>query len=181
MGEGDFLGVLNAARRGSEEAWIALYRDLAPRVIGYLRGQGAPDPEDLAGEVFVDVVRALHRFEGDEHHFRSWVLSITHNRLVDARRRWMRRPFDPLPPEVIALHGAAGDTEDDALGALGYEEVLRMLGDLSPDRRDVILLRTVGDLSIEQVATILNKRPGTIRVLHHRAIAQLRRKLPRKV
>jgi RNA polymerase sigma factor (sigma-70 family) len=173
----DFMRVLQSARTGSESAWAGIYRDLAPGVIGYLRGQGAPDPEDLAGDVFLEVVRDLHRFEGDYKQFRSWVFSIAHLRMLDARRRLARRPVRPTSPEALSEQGPVGDSEEEALAALGLRRIERLLEVLSPDQRDVLLLRIVGDLSVEQVATILNKRPGTVRVLQHRGLAHLRQEI----
>jgi DNA-directed RNA polymerase specialized sigma24 family protein len=90
-----FNSVLTAARAGADWAWERIYADLAPVVTGYLRGHGAAEPEDLAGETFLHVVRDLPRFEGDERAFRSWVFTIAHRRLIDDRRRRGRRPVTP--------------------------------------------------------------------------------------
>ncbi|MEX0705463.1 MAG: hypothetical protein WD041_02485, partial [Nitriliruptoraceae bacterium] len=70
-----FGEVLTAARGGSERAWVRIYDDLASTVIGYLAAQRAPNPEDVAGEVFLQIFRDLHRFEGGESKFRSWVFT----------------------------------------------------------------------------------------------------------
>jgi RNA polymerase sigma factor (sigma-70 family) len=173
----EFAGLLQSARHGSEVAWIALYRDLAPGVIAYLRAQRAPDPEDLAGEVFLEVVRDLHRFEGNRGQFRSWVFSIAHLRLLDTRRRAARRPVDPTPLEALVDKGAVGDSEQEALTRIGTGAAVMLLDLLLPDQRDVLLLRIVCDLSVEQVAGVLDKRPGTVRVLQHRGLAKLRREM----
>ncbi|MGH2695177.1 MAG: RNA polymerase sigma factor [Actinomycetota bacterium] len=82
LGEG-FATTLAAARLGAEWAWGALYDDLAPAVTGYLRARGAPEPDDLTGEVFLQIVRDLRGFSGNEREFRSWVFTITHHRLLD--------------------------------------------------------------------------------------------------
>ncbi|HEY3019439.1 MAG TPA: sigma factor, partial [Solirubrobacteraceae bacterium] len=92
-----FDNVLQAARAGAEWAWERLYGALAPKVAGYLRANGAADPEDLTGEVFLQVVRGLERFSGDEHAFGAWVFTIAHRRLVDDLRRRSRRPVAPAP------------------------------------------------------------------------------------
>ena len=170
-----FPGLLQAARRGSEEAWIALYRELAPGVIGYLRAQRAPDPESLAGDVFVEVVRDLHRFEGDGSQFRSWVFGIAHLRLLDARRRASRRPDETTLPDESGVLGDVGDVEEEALLVLGSRRAVQWLDSLSSDQRAVLLLRILADLSVDQVSTILHKRPGAVRVLQHRGLARLRK------
>jgi RNA polymerase sigma-70 factor (ECF subfamily) len=67
--------------------------------------------------------------------------------------------------------------EEDALASLGDERVRELLEGLSPDQRDVVLLRIVADLPIEAVAEALGKRPGSVKALQHRAIAALRRRM----
>ena len=71
---------------GDEAAWSEIWAELAPAVLGYLRGSNAPDPEDVLGETFLQVARDVNRFEGDWVAFRSWVFTVAHHRLIDARR-----------------------------------------------------------------------------------------------
>src|SRR5262245_21507171 len=96
-----FSLLLKGARQGDETAWGRLYQDLAPAVLGYLRANGAPDPEDALSEVFLQVARDVPSFEGEQRGFRSWVFTIAHHRLIDARRHTARRPMDLMaePPE----------------------------------------------------------------------------------
>src|SRR5687768_6236921 len=86
---------------GDEDALAGIYRLLAPAVIGYLRGQGAREPEDVASEVFVSVVRGLPFFEGDEDGFRAWVFTIAHRRLTDERRLLARRREESTDPHQL--------------------------------------------------------------------------------
>lgn len=72
-------------------AFERLYADLAPVVAGYLRVQGAAEPEDLTSEVFLGVFTGLKLFSGTEQQFRSWAFTIADQRLVDERRRAGRR------------------------------------------------------------------------------------------
>jgi RNA polymerase sigma-70 factor, ECF subfamily len=100
-----FASILAAARTGAEWAWAEIYADLAPSVLGYLRARGVAEPEDLTGEVFVQVVRSLPDFDGDREAFRAWAFTIAYHRLVDARRHSARRPVEPAPHEVIESRG----------------------------------------------------------------------------
>ena len=100
-----FDGVLAGARARAEWAWAELYRDVAPSLLAYLRAQKAPDPEDLAGEVFLQLVRDLDSFQGGEREFRSWLFTVAHNRLLDERRRATRRPVEAAGEDVIEWHG----------------------------------------------------------------------------
>jgi RNA polymerase sigma factor (sigma-70 family) len=175
-----FKALLDSARQGSEAAWGEVYRELAPVVLGYLRGSRAPEPEDILSEVFLQVARDLPGFEGDERRFRSWVFTIAHHRLIDARRHAARRPVDyaPEPPEPDGP--PVDDAADVALARIGTEEVHRVLKALSPDQRAVLLLRVLGDLTIEEVARAVRKRQGAVKALQRRGLAAVRRELARR-
>ena len=174
-----FTSLLEAAREGSEAAWQELYNDLAPEVLGDLRANGAPDPEDVLSEVFLQVARDIARFEGEEPGFRSWVFTIAHHRLIDARRHSARRPVElsAEPPEPAVR---ADDAAEEALARIGLERVQDVLSALSEEQRAVLLLRIVGDLSIEDVAKAVGKRPGAVKALQRRGLAAVKRELTRK-
>jgi RNA polymerase sigma factor (sigma-70 family) len=172
-----FSSILEAARVGAEWAWIALYRDLSPFVLGYLRSRGAAEPEDMLGEVFLQVVRDLPGFKGDERDFRSWVLTVAHHRLLDDRRHRGRRPVDPAPAQVLESAGPTGDAEWDALERIGADRVRALIGGLSPDQQSVLLLRIIGGLTVEEVARTLGKRPGAVKALQRRGLATIERRL----
>src|SRR5690348_10048056 len=154
-----FTSLLESARQGSEAAWQELYNGLAPVVLGYLRANAAPDPEDVLSEVFLQVARDMVTFHGDEKGFRSWVFTIAHHRLIDARRHSARRPVE-LAAEPPEPRDRADDAADEALALIGTEEVRRVLASISQEQRAVLLLRVIGDLSIDDVATAVGKRPG---------------------
>jgi len=173
--DSDLEADVEAARAGSVEAFERIYRGLAPAVASYLRWNGVGDVEALTNEVMAQVHRNLPRFTGDLDGFRSWVFTIAHHRMVDDRRARARRP-DPAGTEVSeAAH--TGDVEVDAFAALGDERLRVLLAALSPDQRDVLLLRIVADLSLEDTAVALGKSRGAIKSLQHRGLATLRRQL----
>jgi RNA polymerase sigma factor (sigma-70 family) len=142
-----------------------VYRQLAPAVLGYLRAQRALEPEDLLGEVFLQVARDLPRFSGDDDALRRWVFTIAHHRLIDDRRRRARRPqmADGEVPDAPAPEAA--DAVDPALVAA--------LERLTPDQREVVLLRFVGDLPLEAVARLTKRNVGAVKALQHRALDHL--------
>ena len=92
-----FPELLAAAQAGHEWAWDRLVRSYGPAVLGYARSQGMAEPEELLGDVLVELVKGLRAFSGDEGNFRSWIFVIAHNRVVDARRRAGRRPTAEWP------------------------------------------------------------------------------------
>jgi RNA polymerase sigma-70 factor, ECF subfamily len=178
IGEG-LSQTLGAARAGSDWAWTAIYRDLAPSVLGYFRGRGAGNPEDLTGEVFLQVVRDLASFDGGEREFRAWMFAIAHNRLVDERRASARRPVEPMP-DVAASEGGPSDTEEEALDEVAAERVRRLIDRLSPDQRAVLLLRVLGQLTVEEVAGVVGKSPGAVKALQRRGLRALQRALAKE-
>lgn len=169
---------LDAARMGDQAAWTELYRELAPLVLGYLRARRAPEPEDLAGEVFAQMARDLASFDGGERELRAWVLRIAHNRLIDLRRHRARRPLD-LPGGELAEQRAGPSAEGEALERLGGEEVRRLLGLLTADQEAVLLLRVIGGLNAREIAKVLGKRQGAVKALQRRGLERIRRELER--
>ena len=175
-----FPAVLRAARTGEEWAWSALYAELAPALLGYLRARRADQPEDVLGEVMLQIVRDLPSFDGGKPEFRAWAFTIAHHRLLDERRRSARRPAEAMPALEIERLGPLGDTEEDALRALSAERVARLLSHLSPDQQNVILLRVLGELTSEQVAQVIGKTPGAVKALQRRGLEAIKRELERK-
>lgn len=147
-----------------------LYRFLAPAVLGYLRAQRTPEPEDLLGDVFLQVARDLARFRGDDAALRRWVFTIAHNRVVDDARRRARRP-QPTPTDDLSDH-ATGPPQD-ALDPV----LLAALDRLTPDQREVVVLRFVADLPLEAVARITRHTVGSVKALQHRALDFLAREI----
>lgn len=176
--ESAFTSTLAAAQAGAEWAWTTIYRDYSPAVLRYLRGHGAREAEDLLGEVFVQLVRGIEGFRGDERAFRTWVFMIAHNRLVDEWRAG-RKAALPVPDEVILARGGTADVEDDALRNLGDRQVIEVLESLSTGQRDVLFLRLFARLTIEETASVMGKRPGAVKALQARGLAAIRRGISR--
>lgn len=174
----EFAPVLDAARAGADWAWTRLYEDLAPVVLGYLRAHGAANPEDVLGETFLQVVRDLERFEGDESGWRSWVFTVAHRRLVDERRHRGRRPVAPAEDEELAaaLPPDPG-SEPEALANLGTERVLALLDVLTDEQRSALALRFVAGLTLPEVAEVLGRSPNATKALQRRGLRTLRRHL----
>lgn len=171
-----FPSVLTAAQADAPWAYQRLFEWLCRPVAGYLRGHGAEDPDGLANDVFLRAFTNLRGFDGDETAFRSWVFTIAHNLLNDERRRIRRRPT--VSDQPLADRPSLVSTESEAFSRLGTKRVDALLGELAPDQRDVLLLRIVADLTVEQVAQALGKTPGAVKQLQRRGLEALRRRLP---
>jgi RNA polymerase sigma-70 factor, ECF subfamily len=173
-----FQRTLEAARAGAGGALADLYRELHPRVLRYLRVMEPDEYEDLAADVWLETSDALQRFEGDETALRALAFTIARRRVLDLRRRRGRRATRPVPSEQLVA--VAGDVEDEAMASLSTDAALRWIARLPPDQAQVLLLRVLADLPVSEVAAILDKRPGAVRALQHRAIRSLARQTSRE-
>jgi RNA polymerase sigma factor (sigma-70 family) len=177
--ESEFPALLAAALQGAEWAWTRIYREYSRPVLRYLRARGAQEPEDLLGEVFVQVVRNLPTFAGTESEFRSWIFMIARNRLVDERRKAGRTPLELVPDSAIAELAGAGHAEDDAMRRIADARVMATLNGLTSDQRDVLFLRLFARLTTDEVARVIGKSPGAVKALQSRALATIRREMSR--
>ena len=177
---GDQFGsVLEAARTGAEWALTALYRDLHADLLRYLRTQEPNEAEDLESQTWLDAAGGLASFNGVEVDFRRWMFTIARRRLIDLRRQQMRRRTDPVAPDELPSR-PAGDVEAEALANLSTEEALAMIAALPPEQAEVVLLRVLGGFSAAEVGAMTGRRPGTVRVVQHRALARLARDLAKR-
>lgn len=165
-----------AARSGGDWAFARLWEELSGPVAGYLRARGVPDADDVTSEVFLAAFKGIRGFEGDGAQFRSWLFTIAHHRGVDSVRRRRRDVgnvayLDEIDPRMVA------SAEDEALTWEPTDELALALAELTPDQRDVVLLRFVADLSLEEVAGITGRRVAAVSQLQRRGLDRLRRHL----
>lgn len=169
-----FDEVLQAARSGDGWAYGVLYRDLNPRLLRYFASQAPGAAEDLAAETWVGVARGLGRFSGDEGALRAWVFKIGHRRLADHWAASKRHRLLGAPAEGIDDRPGDADPEADVVVRDSIVRALRLLhAHLTDDQATIVILRIVGGLSTEQVAQVMGKRPGTVRVVQHNALKKL--------
>jgi RNA polymerase sigma-70 factor (ECF subfamily) len=173
--------VLVAARDGDELALTELYRSLYPRILRYVGAIEPTEAEDVASDAWLDIARGLARFDGDERAFLAWAFTIARRRLLDLRRRRARRRTAPRDPRALIEVGLTGDVEEEAFASLGTSWAVTLItSSLSAEQAEILLLRVIGDLGVEEVARIVGKRPGNVRVIQHRALRRLARILQRE-
>jgi RNA polymerase sigma-70 factor, ECF subfamily len=176
----EFPAVLEAATRGDEEAFGRLWRDLQPRLLRYFMVAVPAAAEDLASETWLAVARSLGRFRGNEPAFRAWVFTIARHELLDWRRRAARRPIEDVPVTGLTDRAAMAAPDDPAASAmegLSTRAALAMVATLPADQAEAVVLRVVAGLDVDRVAAIMDKRPGTVRVLTHRGLRRLAERL----
>jgi RNA polymerase sigma-70 factor, ECF subfamily len=171
-----FVELLDAAQRGEERAVERLFVQLQPRLLRFLVAQEPRAAEDLAGEVWLAVATRIIHFEGGWSDFRAWFFAIARHRLADYRRTAVRRRTDVVDAVVFETDPAADSTEQLALDSLGGQEAAKLIASvLHGDQAEVLLLRVLGDLDVDQVASIMQRSPNWVRVTQHRAVRRLAR------
>jgi RNA polymerase sigma-70 factor, ECF subfamily len=168
---------LAAAREGAEWGFVALYRDLQPRLLRYATALVGPEAEDVTAETWLHVARDLHRFEGDLDGFRGWASTICRNRAADAARVRARRPRVVGDIDMIAEPSALSDTADDALTGLSSRAAIAMIATLPRHEAEAVLLRAVVGLDTIATGNVLGKSAGAVRVAAHRGLKRLARML----
>jgi RNA polymerase sigma-70 factor, ECF subfamily len=168
----DFAETLASAQAGDESAFTEIFRGLNPAVVRYLTvlgGRGLAD--DLAAETWVAALKSFATFSGDEKALRSWLFTIARARWVDAVRARSRRP------EVVTDATPDAPSRDDvhAQVELGFttDWALSLIATLPPDQAEVVTLRVVGQLEVQEVAELTGRTPNHVRVLTHRGLKRL--------
>jgi RNA polymerase sigma-70 factor (ECF subfamily) len=174
---GDEFPAVLAAARGDEAAFGRLWHDLQPRLLRYFAVAAPAAAEDLASETWLAVVRSLDRFRGNEPAFRAWVFTIAHHKALDWHRRAARRVTEAQPLDGLVELAAPDDPAAAALEGLSTRAALATVATLPGDQAEAIVLRVVAGLGVDQVAGIMDKQPGTIRVLTHRGLRRLAERL----
>jgi len=171
----DFDAILVAAQAGGEWAFSSLYREFNPKLLRYFGSRAPAEADDLAAETWIGVARQLRTFRGDETGFRAWLFTIAHRQLIQHWRKRSRRG-QPEQTEGTALQEIPAPENPEAVvveGLTAQEAARRIAAALSNEQAEVVLLRVLGGLDVDEVAKILGKRPGSIRALQHRALKKL--------
>lgn len=171
---------LQSARRGDEDAMRTIFRAYQPMLVRYLRHRSGDAAEDLASDTWLAVAQGLPRFVGGPDELRAWLFAVARNKIVDHYRAAGRRV--PLVDRDdgdshIAVGGTVVEDHAEVVSARldAQESIRRLLEHLPADQAEVVLLRVVGDLSVAQVAQIMGRSAGSVRVLQHRALKSLAR------
>jgi RNA polymerase sigma-70 factor, ECF subfamily len=172
---------------GNKDAFSVLHRRYYARIyrLALFRTRSAPDAEDIAAETFVKAIThlATYRFQGES--LFPWLARIASNLVVDMTRRQsgmaavslnstingqIRALIEGLPSNSPDPHALAERQETQAL-------VRKAILALPREQSEAVLLRYLGDLSLNEIADAMGKSEGAIKSLLHRAVANLRRLL----
>ncbi len=166
---------LEDARRGDGDALVVLWRTYQPQLMRFLRARRALAPEDVSSQVWIDVGRAIGRFEGDGVAFQRWIFTIARRRAIDEQRRVTRRS-----EVLVDDRPEAGDRTcriDGVDEAASLEHALETVRRLPMAMAEAVMLRVVYDMSVTDVAQVMRRTEGNVRVLVHRGLGKLQEML----
>jgi RNA polymerase sigma-70 factor (ECF subfamily) len=171
----DVATLVERCRSGDALAWEALVRTCQARVhavaLHYLRN--AEEARDVAQDVFVRVYENLDAFDGGE--FLPWLLRVARNACIDRLRRIKARPpLHDVPIEERPDLAADAEGPEEQSGRQERKRLLhRALDGLSEKHREILLLKEIQGLTLEEIGTLLGLPVGTLKSRSHRARLEL--------
>lgn len=175
MKEEDTL--VQKAQRGDREAFGTLYDLYISKIYRfvYLKVSDKTEAEDITQQVFIRAWENINSFVFQGFPFSSWLYRIAHNAIVDSYRTKKNTVAIELVSEseiaYITEHTKALDTKQEML------RVMRALKKLKSDEQSILVMRFIDELSNKEVASALGKTEGSVRVIQHRALKQLKKYL----
>ncbi len=167
--------LISRAKSEDPQALATIYERYSPAIYRYIyyRVGDAELAEDLRAEVFLRMLEGMHRYEDRGWPISAWLYRIAHDRTIDTLRRRSRRPQLPLEAWSETCEGPERLVDI----RLDREELRRKIDELTESQRQVILLRFMGDLSVQEVATRMGRTEGAVKALQHRGLQNLARLL----
>ena len=174
----DHLELIARCRRGDDLAWEALVKAYQGRIfavaVHYLRDRG--EAEDMAQEIFVRVFHHLDTL-ADGRPILPWLLQIARNACVDRLRRLKARPLRGAAPtdETPEIPALGPSPEEDAIAGARERLLYRAIGTLAEHHREMIVLKEIQNLELEEISQLLGLPIGTTKSRAHRARLELAR------
>ncbi len=183
--EPDLEKAIHGAKGGDESAIVQLFREFNPQLVRYLRHHMQFDYEDVASETWVAIAKGIKEFNGNSRDFRAWMFGIARNKVADYFRVAGRSRM-AFEQERLHFDGDSRELSDStatpAIANVSAEEAIETLLETLPQHHaEVLLLRIVADLSVEEVSELIGKSQEAVRVIQHRAINALVKKFHRNV
>ena len=170
----DQENIIARARRGDADAFeqlVVAYRDQVFRLALRMCGNEA-DADEVAQEAFLSAWKALPNFRGDSQ-FSTWLYQLTSHAAIDLMRRKKRQIAAEDITEVSAPDPAPGPQQQ-AEQSETRQAVRDAMAQLSPEYRQIVVLRFLQELSYEEIGAVLKLPPGTVKSRLNRAKSQLK-------
>jgi RNA polymerase sigma-70 factor (ECF subfamily) len=184
-------GLVERCRAGDSGAWDEIVREHTRRVYNFCyRSTGrVEDAQDLTQEVFIKAYRGLDQFQPERAAFTTWLTSIARNAVVDHFRRTKKDRLtdsidasaadDERPGSELQIVDTNPSPQDRLDARDAREKVEAALQHLSPEYREVLILRDLQDMDYAEIAALLKLPEGTVKSRISRGRAELARLLLR--
>jgi RNA polymerase sigma-70 factor, ECF subfamily len=168
------LRLLQQAQRWDEAALTQIYDNFAPAIYRYIyrKTGNVETAQDLTAETFHRFLEALRREAGPCEHLSGWLYRVAHNLVVDFYRS---QPNEPMVSVDDVDVGCAPFDEQQLAHEERIERARVAMQQLTPLQQEVMVLRFLEEMSLQEVAKILERTVGSIKALQHRAVESLQR------
>jgi RNA polymerase sigma-70 factor (ECF subfamily) len=143
----------------------------------YYRVGNKADAEDLTQQVFLKAWQAIGRYKKTATPFLAWLMTISHNLVIDFYRT---RKSESYLDMDFAAHDSASGPERAVEASFEQQRLRRTILRLHGDEQQVVMLRFIEGFEFREIASLLGKKEGNIRVILHRALVKLRRLLEKE-
>lgn len=166
-------GLVDRAAAGDTEAFGCLYDIYADRIYRhiYYRTSSVEDARDLTQDVFIEAWRALPRYKRTKTPFLGWLFTICRHTVIDYYRT--KKDYGYINNEII-IEDRKQSLEKLVEEQFTQQEIRRAILQLAEDQQQVILMSFIEGFSYSEIAAIINKSEGNIRVIVHRALKKMR-------
>jgi RNA polymerase sigma-70 factor (ECF subfamily) len=174
--------LIQKAQNGDTDAFGILYERYAQTIFRfvYSRLDNRLDAEDLTEEIFVRVWRSLPDYREQGAPFVSYLFQVSRNAVIDFYRRSRQtRQTLSVENQIVDVVDERPDPAESFAAGVEHKELRAVLAKLHEEYRVVLELRFLSNLSPDETAQVMGKSIGAIRVLQHRALAALRKLLPK--
>lgn len=177
----DEVEIVKRAKRGEAQAFGQLYDEHMPRIFRFilLKVGKKETAEDLAHEVFLSAWQNIDNYEFRGFPFSSWLYRIANNAVIDYYRTWKNiQALETVPEELFSETTELAKELD---RGTDLKVVWNALAKLEADQQNVLIMKFVDELSNKEIAEIVGKSEGAVRVIQHRALKQLKKHVDGKL
>ncbi|UCG92933.1 MAG: RNA polymerase sigma factor [candidate division WOR-3 bacterium] len=176
IGDDEVAKIIEGAKHDDAEALERLAEYVYPRIFSYIyyRVHHTEDAEDLTSEVIVKMIKALKKQHG---HFHAWMYKIASNALIDFYRKRAVRSEISLSEMTRAIPDTSVNFSKQILLRKNLKPALAAL---TEEQRQVIILKFIQEHENEEIAKIMGKSIGAVKLLQFRALKSLRKYFERK-
>lgn len=173
--EFDEVTLINLART-DPDAFGVLYERYVDRIYNYVffRVGNASDAEDLTSKVFFKALKSIGGYKHMGLPFSAWLYRIAHNLVANYHRDRLRAREISIENLVLPDTGKHPAPEQKMQQNQENEFLLRLINDLSPQKKELVLLKFVQNLTNQEISYIFGKTEGAIKSLYHRTLLELR-------